>query len=264
MDRERDVPESNAYWQQDDDGRFTLRNDAREAAKVDLSRQSVEVHFDDGFDVDLIVPDYVCAFDEAERQLGVPRVDDVRGPDGLPDLDARRGAELEAELNSETRTPEQWARGYAARALFLLNRDSADRELSGEENQAGYHLAHAVAAMDGQATDEQLDVRGHLEEASALLVQDTGDQRYGSPSLMCDKALAVFQYEDARQTLMEGQEEEALRSDGSVPREAESVAGRGDDGVSDWRFEPSRASRHSEREQEIARGIDADDSGREM
>jgi hypothetical protein len=219
----------------------------------------VEVHFEDGFDVDLIVPDYVCVFDEAERQLGIPRVVDVRGRDGLPDPDARRSAELEAELAAETRSPEQWARGYAARALFLLNRDSADRELSGDENQAGYHLAHAVAAMDGQATDAQRDVRGHLEEASALLANGGADERRGNASLVCDKALAVLEYEDARQAVRDAPEEEALRLDGFLLQQSEAVVERSDDAESDWRFEPSRA----ERESEIERDRETCDAGYE-
>src|SRR4051812_20366736 len=99
----------------------------------------------------------------------LPRIDDVRDKEGMPDPDARLSAALDAELAAEMRTPDQWARGYAARAYHLLTLKGVDRELTSDETQAGLHLAQAVIALDGHDEDEKRDVRAHLEEASALL-----------------------------------------------------------------------------------------------
>lgn len=253
MDRDHEQP-AESYWQHYEDGLFTLWHEGREAAVIDPANEEMTLHHEDGFTTEIKVPTYVCLFDEAERQLGLRRIEEVHGVDCTPDPQLRRSAELDAELAAETRTPDQWARAYAARALFLLNRDSADRELSGEENRAGYHLAHAVAAMDGQATDAQLDVRGHLEQASALLADGKKDGRHGNASLVCDKALAVLEYEDARQAVRESPEEEALRHDGFLPRDNEAAAERSDEADSDWRFEPSRGVRESEIERDRETG----------
>lgn len=242
-----------AYWQQDQDARFALYRDGQERAAVDLSRQAVTVHYEDGFTADLTVPDYVCAFGEAEKCLGLPRVDDVRGADGSPDPDARKGSELEADLARETRTPDQWARAYAARAYNTLAFSGAERGLSDAETQAGLHLAQAVTAMDSHDPKVAGDIRAHLEEASALLASGAEDQRYDSPSLACDKALAVIEYEDAQQAMVEGPEEEALRR-GDLVSERERSDGTG----GDWLFQPSRALGGSERES------DRDDGSREL
>lgn len=241
MDRELPQSAHDAYWQHFEDGTFTLYADGEERAVVDPARQDVTVHHADGFTAELMVPNYVCVFDEAERRLGLPRIDDVRGVEGSPDADARRGSELEADLARETRTPDQWTRAYAARAYHLLILNGVDRELSDAENQAGVHLAEAVAAMDGH--DPDADVRAHIEEASAQLANGREDQRYGSPSLACDKALAVMEYEDARLTMEQAAAEEALRRDSAF----------------DWLFQPSRAGQESE----MMADRDASDSGHE-
>ncbi len=105
---ERDHPSSvrDAYWQEDLVGRFALYEERQERAVVDLSQNSVTVHYEGALSADLTVPDYVCVFREAEERLGLPRVDDVRGLDASPDPEMRRDSERETDLARQTRTPD--------------------------------------------------------------------------------------------------------------------------------------------------------------
>lgn len=240
---DRDQSPRDSYWQQDREGRFALYCDEQERAVVDHSQQRMTVHYEDGFTADVTMPDYVCLFSEAERHLGQSRVDDVRGADGSPDPDARKGSEIEADLAREARTPEQWARAYAARTYHLLTLNGVDRELTNAETEAGLRLADAIAIIDRQDPDTFPSVRDHLEVASGLLADGNEDQRYGSPSLACDRALAVIEYENAQLAMREAAAEQALRRDGSL----------------DWLFQSSHAGRDSE----IVMDRDAGDASRE-
>jgi hypothetical protein len=187
---ERDHPSSarDAYWQKDQEGRFALYEDGQERAVVDPDQKAVSIHYEGAFTADLTMPDYVCVFDEAENRLGLPRIDDVRGKDGSPDPEVRRDSEFEADLARDARTPDQWARAYAARSYHLLTLNGVDRELSDAESQTGQRLAAVVAALDGQDPDARLDVQAHHEQAKALLSDGIEDQPYGSASLACEGA----------------------------------------------------------------------------
>ncbi len=129
--------------------------------------------------------------------------------------------------------------------------------MNGAERQAGQRLAAIVAALDGKDADARLDVRAQLEQAHALLADGIEDQRYGSASLACEKALAVVAYEEDRKVMIEAPEEEAVRRGEQPLLASEAMTERGDDAEGDWRFQPSRAMRETfEADQD--RGVERD------
>jgi hypothetical protein len=280
MENEPDQPQRDAYWQKDA-GRdnYVLWVDGAKQATVDPARNAGEVYRDDLVHTDeFMVPDYVSIFDEAERRLGSPRVDDVRGADGKPDPELRRSIELTAELDREARTPAQWVRAYAQRAFDLLDRQDTEREVSLDENEARNELASALSEPgDGVLSDEP-KLRAHLEAARALLAQGhkSGSEKKAGLQF-CDKAIATLDYEDARALFATAHQEEALARgalspelagsawspENAQPAVAQDVAAERSDDSGDRRFLPSRAGRSSERAQDRESGRVADDFGRE-
>lgn len=280
MKNEPDRPPRDAYWQKNagrDD--YELWVDGTKQATVDPARNAGEVHRDDLVHTDeFMVPDYVSVFDEAERRLGSPRVDDVRDADGKADPELRRSIELTAALDRETRTPAQWVRAYAQRAFDLLNRQDTDNGGSLEANEARKELASALSEPGDAALSDEPKMRAHLEAARALLAKDhkPGSEKDAGLQL-CDKAIATLDYEDARALFATAHQEEALARgvlspeltdsswspENAQPAAAKDVAAERSDDSGDRRFQPSRAGRSSERAQDRDSGRESDDSGRE-
>ncbi len=120
---EQETDRRDAFWQQKGATDYALWVDGEKQAAVDLAKNSGEIFRDDAlYGDEFAVPDYVSVFDEAERQLGLPRVDDIRDADGKPDPEVRLSVEQTAGLDREARTPVQWVRAYALRAFDILNR----------------------------------------------------------------------------------------------------------------------------------------------
>lgn len=270
-DQGSDVPE--AFWQQKDETRYELRVTGDKQAVINLASGRGEVFRDDSFHGDeFVVPDYVSVFDEAERRLGLPRIDDVRNADGEPDPELRLSVEQTAELDRAARTPVQWVRGYALRAFDILNRKAVETELSADANDARQELSSAFNEPGEERFADEDKVRAHLEAAGNLLwkVHEV-DSDSSAELLMCDKAIATLDYEHASDVLEHAPTEEALRrgalspeladspwtAEGTSPSATQEADAEQSDAEIDRRFLPSRAGRASERDR------DGEDFGRE-